>query len=232
MSNFNNIDGKDSSKSFCRSSFSIKMQRSLRKMRESIHKITESIEEEDKHSMYIFPEQLSTLIWRTGFSKDEIRRLYRVFKQLCPRGCAITGDLTFVYTKLFPLGEPTRYAQIVFNSFDRDGDGIVNFSDLLGAMTLIINGNVDQKLSWIFRLYDLNGDGCITRQEMLITISAVYEIMQGAQIIQPIIDSQVDRFFEKMDADKDGVISREEFMSGCKNDTIIYNQLFSFNKIW
>lgn len=67
------------------------------------------------------------------------------------------------------------------------------------------------------RLYDLNGDGCITRQEMLITISAVYEIMQGAQIIQPIIDSQVDRFFEKMDADKDGVVSREEFMSGCKN---------------
>lgn len=101
--------------------------------------------------MYIFPEQLSTLIWRTGFSKDEIRRLYRAFKQFCPRGCAIIGDLTFVYTKLFPLGEPTRYAQIVFNSFDRDGDGIVNFSDLLGAMTLIINGNVDQKLSWIFR---------------------------------------------------------------------------------
>lgn len=67
------------------------------------------------------------------------------------------------------------------------------------------------------RLYDLNGDGCITRQEMLITISAVYEIMQGAQIIQPIIDSKVDRFFEKMDADKDGVVSREEFMSGCKN---------------
>jgi len=67
------------------------------------------------------------------------------------------------------------------------------------------------------RLYDLNGDGCITRQEMLITISAVYEIMQGAQTIQPIIDSQVDRFFEKMDADKDGVVSREEFMSGCKN---------------
>lgn len=67
------------------------------------------------------------------------------------------------------------------------------------------------------RLYDLNGDGCITRQEMLITISAVYEIMQDTQIIQPIVDNQVDRFFEKMDADKDGVVSREEFMSGCKN---------------
>ncbi|XP_050460671.1 hippocalcin-like protein 4 [Cataglyphis hispanica] len=232
MSNFNSIDSKDSCKSFCRSSFSIKMQNSLRKMRKSIQKITESIQEEDKNSMYILPEQLSILTWRTGFSKDEIRRLYRAFKQLCPRGCVMIGDLMYAYTKLFPLGDSARYAQILFNSFDRDGDGIVSFSDLLATMTLIINGNVDQKLSWIFRLYDQNGDGCITRREMLVIISAIYEMAQDAQIIQHIVDSQVDRFFEKMDANRDGVVSREEFMSGCKNDTIIYNQLFSFNKIW
>lgn len=67
------------------------------------------------------------------------------------------------------------------------------------------------------RLYDLNGDGCITRQEMLVIISAIYE-MEDAQIVaQPVVNSQVDRFFEKMDADRDGVVSREEFMSGCKN---------------
>lgn len=76
--------------------------------------------------------------------------------------------------------------------------------------------NLFESLLFI-RLYDLNRDGCITRQEMLITISAIYEIMQDVQFIQPIVDSQVDRFFEKMDVDKDGVVSREEFMSGCKN---------------
>jgi len=62
----------------------------------------------------------------------------------------ITGDLKPVYIKLFPLGNPTRYAQIVFNSFDKDGDGIISFSDILKAMALIVNGDVDQKLSWIF----------------------------------------------------------------------------------
>lgn len=83
------------------------------------------------------------------------------------------------------------------------------------------------------RLYDLNGDGCITRREMLIIISSIYEMVQDAQnVAQSVVDSQVDRFFEKMDANRDGVVSREEFMSGCKNDTIIYNQLFLFNKIW
>ncbi|XP_018312556.1 neurocalcin-delta B [Mycetomoellerius zeteki] len=226
-----NHGSKDNCESLRRPSLSIKMQRSLRKMRKSIQKITESIQE-NKHSLYVFPEQLSTLTWRTGFSKDEIRKLYRAFKQLCPRGCATSSDLKPTYAKLFPLGDSTRYAQIVFNNIDRNGDGIVNFNDLLKAMTSIINGNVDQKLSWIFEFYDLNGDGCITRQEMLTIVSAIYEMVQNAQTIQSMVNQQVDKFFEKMDANRDGIVSREEFMNGCKNDAIIYNQLFLFNNIW
>lgn len=77
-----------------------------------------------------------------------------------------------------------------------------------------------QNISWILlfiRFYDLNGDGCITKPEILAIISAIHEMVQNAQIIQPVINSQVDRFFEKMDADRDGVVSKEEFMSGCKN---------------
>ncbi|XP_028045054.1 Kv channel-interacting protein 2 [Monomorium pharaonis] len=217
MSNHGTVVDRDNCESLRRPSLSVKMQRSLRKMRKSIQKITESIQEDDKHSLYIFPEQLSTLTWRTGFSKDQIRKLYRAFKQLCPRGCATSNDLKPAYIKLFPLGDPARYAQIVFNSFDRDGDGIVSFSDLLRAMTLIINGNVDQKLSWIFEFYDLNGDGCITKEEMLIIVSAIYEMVQNVQTIQSVVNKQVDRFFEKMDANKDGIVSREEFISGCKN---------------
>ena len=69
----------------------------------------------------------------------------------------------------------------------------------------------------LFRFYDLNGDGCITRQEMLTIVSAIYKMVQNAQTIQSIVNQQVDKFFEKMDANRDGIISREEFMNGCKN---------------
>lgn len=120
------------------------------------------------------------------------------------------------------------------------------------------------------RFYDLDGDGCITRPEMLAIITATYEMVHDTQTNQPAIKIQVDRFFEKMDADRDGIVTREEFMSGCKNvrptsstfrdaiiarlsdserqkrvcvlkshkyyiflqDTVIYNQLSLFNKIW
>lgn len=143
-----------------------------------------------------------------------------------------TNDLKPAYAKLFPLGDPAKYAQILFNTIDRDGDGIVSFGDLLAEIALITNGDIDQKLSWIFRFYDINGDGYITRKEMLVIMSAIYEMLHNGQTIQRIVDRHVDKVFEKMDVDKDGVISREEFMNSCKNDSIIQNQLAMFNQFW
>lgn len=109
------------------------------------------MQDDEKQPLYIFPERLSSLMYQTGFSKDEIRRLYRAFKQYCPRGAVTTNDLKPAYAKLFPLGDSGKYAQIVFNAFDKDRNGIISFGDLLNEIALIINGDIDQKLFWIFR---------------------------------------------------------------------------------
>ncbi|XP_026667063.1 hippocalcin-like protein 4 isoform X3 [Ceratina calcarata] len=228
----NNFDSDEIQRIGSRDSFSMKMQRSLKKVRRSIQKITEtsstvqphcvfveSLQDDEKQPPYILPERLSFLMYQTGFSKDEIRKLYRAFKQHCPRGAVTTNDLKPAYAKLFPLGDPARYTQIVFNIFDKDGDGIVSFADLLIEAASIINGDVDRKLQWIFRFYDLNGDGYITRKEMLIIVSAIYEMLNNGHIIQRIIDRHVDKVFEKMDADKDG-------------DSTIQNQLAIFDHFW
>lgn len=52
---------------------------------------------------------------------------------------------------------------------------------------------------------------------MLVIISAIYEMLHNGQTVQRMVDRHVDMVFEKMDTDKDGVISREEFMNSCKN---------------
>ncbi|XP_053992231.1 hippocalcin-like protein 4 isoform X2 [Hylaeus volcanicus] len=227
-----NVDDKGSEPIKSGASLSLKMQRSFKKMKRSIQKMTENMQDDDRQPPYIFPKRLSCLTCQTGFSKDEIRKLYRAFKQYCPRGAVTTNDLKPAYAKLFPLGDSTKYTQIVFNTFDRDRDGIVSFQDLLTEINLIINGDLDQKLSWIFSFYDLNGDGYITRKEMLVIISAIYEMLYTGQTAQRMIVRHVDMIFKKMDTDKDGVISREEFMNTCKNDSVIENQLAVFNQFW
>ncbi|XP_076245312.1 neurocalcin homolog isoform X2 [Calliopsis andreniformis] len=232
MSKILNADDRDSQQTGSRLNFSLKMQRSFKKVKRSIQKMTENMQDDERQLPYIFPERLHSLTCRTGFTKNEIRKLYRAFKQYCPRGAVTTNDLKPAYAKLFPLGDSAKYAQIVFNTFDRDGDGIINFGDLLGEIALITNGDINQKLSWIFRFYDLNGDGYVTRKEMLIIITAIYEMLHNGQSIQRMVDRHVDKVFEKMDIDKDGVISQEEFISSCKNDSAIQNQLIIFNRVW
>ena len=48
---------------------------------------------------------------------------------------------------------------------------------MLISLSTLLHGNLNQKLSWTFRLYDLNGDGTITKTEMANVVVAVYELL-------------------------------------------------------
>ena len=50
------------------------------------------------------PDNLEDITAATKFSKDEIRWVYRAFKQECPSGAI--NEITFknIYAKFFPLG--------------------------------------------------------------------------------------------------------------------------------
>lgn len=42
---------------------------------------------------------------------------------------------------------------------------------------MLTRGTIDERLRWIFTLYDLNGDGIITRDELSKIINSVYDLM-------------------------------------------------------
>ena len=49
----------------------------------------------------------------------EVRRLYRAFKQDCPTGIVDEDTFKEVYDKIFPLGDASQYAHLVFLSIDK-----------------------------------------------------------------------------------------------------------------
>ena len=49
----------------------------------------------------------------------EVRRLYRAFKQDCPTGIVDEETFKEVYDKIFPLGDASHYAHLVFLSIDK-----------------------------------------------------------------------------------------------------------------
>lgn len=42
--------------------------------------------------------------------------------------------------------------------------------EYVAALSLVLKGKVDQKLRWYFKLYDVDGNGCIDRDELLTII--------------------------------------------------------------
>ena len=42
---------------------------------------------------------------------------------------------------------------------------------------MLSRGNLHEKLLWTFSLYDTNGDGIVTKDEMLDIVTAIYDLM-------------------------------------------------------
>lgn len=73
------------------------------------------------------------------------------------------------------------------------------FQDFVTGLSILSRGSIDEKLRWTFSLYDINGDGCITREEMTDIVTAVYELM--GKFSDPNLDHEgvrekVDRMFQ------------------------------------
>lgn len=52
-----------------------------------------------------------------------------------------------------------------------------NTKEFVQGLSTLSRGTMEEKLRWTFSLYDINGDGFITRDEMTDIATAVYELM-------------------------------------------------------
>ncbi|XP_032986283.1 Kv channel-interacting protein 2 isoform X5 [Rhinolophus ferrumequinum] len=165
------------------------------------------------------PEGLEQLQEQTKFTRKELQVLYRGFKNECPSGIVNEENFKQIYSQFFPQGDSSTYATFLFNAFDTDHDGSVSFEDFVAGLSVILRGTIDDRLNWAFNLYDLNKDGCITKEEMLDIMKSIYDMM--GKYTYPALREEapkehVESFFQKMDRNKDGVVTIEEFIESCQ----------------
>nr|XP_011456728.2 Kv channel-interacting protein 4 isoform X2 [Crassostrea gigas] len=197
-------------------------------------KVDHDLEDLEMQVVRYKPEGLDVLCRKSKFTRKELQIMYRGFKQECPTG--IVNEETFkeIYAQFFPQGDSSAYAHYVFNTFDHDRNGSLSFEEFVMGLSVLSRGTLQERLQWAFNLYDINGDGFITKDEMTDIVSAIYEMM--GRFSEPMVDENttkehVERVFHKMDINRDGVITFDEFMETCRRDENITKGMAIFDTV-
>ncbi|KAL7671299.1 hypothetical protein ACOME3_006200 [Neoechinorhynchus agilis] len=161
--------------------------------------------------------QLGELVETTKFTKQEIKRLYRDFKQEFPKGYADKEQLSGLFGRIFPHGNSQAFAAYILNSINKEKQGTVVFSDFLQMLSTILRGTLREKIEWIFDFYTQSTESLTINRETVIPLfRATYELL-GEQVYEPAIAEEElkmigRRFLLEFDQENSGELTKEQFI--------------------
>lgn len=122
-------------------------------------------------------DDLNQLRQKTYFDKRELQQWYKGFLRDCPSGQLSEEEFSKVFKQFFPFGDPTDYCHYLFKLFDTDNSKYIDFKEFIIALSITSRGDIDQKLEWSFRLYDLDKSGKVGYANVLTVIQAIYKMI-------------------------------------------------------
>ncbi|CAF4954055.1 unnamed protein product [Rotaria sp. Silwood1] len=178
--------------------------------------------------------ELSYITLHTNFTRKQINDFHVRFLTHYPSGCINFEQFCDLYSnELKHLRSSQPLLERLFHHIDIDKNGRLNFKELLffKAISLPETDN-DEKLRWIFVLYDTNQDRKIDQREFLDLCYLVYHI-HGHLLTKNRLD-ELKKLFAKFDINGDGQLNCYEFLRLCKQCTDLLEFLAPMfnNTIW
>eukprot|EP01135_Chromosphaera_perkinsii_P004970 Nk52_evm14s307 gene=Nk52_evmTU14s307 len=110
----------------------------------------------------------------------------------------------------------------VFRFCDKDNDNTLSFTEWVEGLAIILRGSKEEKLKFCFNVYDLNGDGYISKEEMFQMLQQQGCLVKHSNEEDPdeAIKDLVDIVLKKMDHDRDGRLSFEDYKKTAMEDDL------------
>jgi len=173
------------------------------------------------HKLASVAEHLSK---NSHFNSEECRSLVAIHQNMVSRGGGKIDRMRMreILHIVFHITDDTML-DLVFHSFDRDNDGIVNDMEWVSGLSIMLRGNTDELIEWCYYVYDLNGDGGLAREELSHCLKGCIFAGYGVEgdELEECERDIVEIVMRSLDVDRDGQITQRDFELACLKNPLL-----------
>ncbi|XP_075526678.1 NADPH oxidase [Dermacentor variabilis] len=156
----------------------------------------------------------------TGLTFENLSQLERVFREAVGPG----QELNREQFRQIVQSRNAFFAERMFQLFDTDKSGTISLDEFIAAMKRFAKKSQDDKLTILFQLYDVDGDGLIQPQELRDVMRACME-ENGLQFTEYELDELTNVLFEDADRDETGSVTLDELRCQLQSRPGLYENL-------
>ena len=99
-------------------------------------------------------DDVKLLVQNTDFQEEEIREWFREFLHDCPDGILTKDRVSGMLSSILPQDNVKVVTDLIFTTFDKDNNNFIDFNEFLIATHCTATSSPEDKLRWVFQLYD------------------------------------------------------------------------------
>lgn len=151
-----------------------------------------------------------------NLSQEELNLLHTNFKRISSNGTSVNMEEFEQVLRSMSMGSLVPLAQRIFEHFDCDKNGRVDMREIVCGFSSLRNRAGEEPLKLCFKMYDADGSGFISRDELACMLKALPEAYLPEDLLSD--PGKFDELFDRMDANCDGRLSYEEFKEAIETD--------------
>ena len=113
----------------------------------------------------------------TGMRKHDIKVRFEQFCRKYPDGKIPKDEYISILNDCYRTTDVAHLEQYVLSSYDMNGDGWIDFKEFLLCLFTFSGGTPKEKLSQIFRVFDLDNNGFITKEEVQKLVKDLFHLL-------------------------------------------------------
>ncbi|CAI2382325.1 unnamed protein product [Moneuplotes crassus] len=147
-------------------------------------------------------QEVAELSKETKFTSKEVKRIHKRFGQLDVHG---RGYITIHDLATLPDVDKNPLGDRICRVLAEEGKNSISFKEFIKALAVFNDkDNDEEKLKFLFKVYDIDGDGYVTKDELFVILKSL--------VGNSLNNSQLEQISEKTISDtSDGKMGFEEF---------------------